>query len=426
LFLANFFNYPSGQTGVYRTVEELLFELCKRNDVELTAMAICGEDPLTDATNASRYVANHKDLLGCNFDPELKGRFGLSRVYLRTFGDNSKAAGTASASAAQSRYYQKAKPLFTRVVRKMEHPRPAFKRDRYDVFHSPFFKLPSKEVVGDIPRIQTVFDLICQRQPEWMPPDVVKLAYDILDSIDVDRDWVTCISEFTKQELCDFTGMAPGRVFVTPLAAANHFRPVSDPERISAARLKYGIPEGDYWLALGALQPRKNFIHLIHSFLRLVSEQPNLNVNLIIVGATAWMFDEIFSAIGTSTKLRHRIHFAGFVSDEDLSAVYSGATAFLFPSLYEGFGLPALEAMQCGTPVIASNTTALPEVVGDAGLLVNPQDSDALCQAMLELLTNSELRRQLSQKGLMRSKKFSWAKCAEKTVDAYRIAAGSN
>jgi glycosyltransferase involved in cell wall biosynthesis len=217
--------------------------------------------------------------------------------------------------------------------------------------------------------------------------------------------------------------MAPNRVFVTPLAAADHFRAVSDTDTISAARLKYGIPEGDYFLALGALQPRKNFIHLIRCFFRLLCDQPNLSVNLVIIGATAWMYDEIFSAIGPSTHLRRRIVFAGFVADEDLSAVYSGATAFLFPSSYEGFGLPPLEAMQCGTPVIASNTTAIPEVIGDAGLLVDPKDTESLCQAMLELLTNEELRHQLSQKGFMRSRKFSWAKCAEKTVDAYRIAA---
>jgi glycosyltransferase involved in cell wall biosynthesis len=118
--------------------------------------------------------------------------------------------------------------------------------------------------------------------------------------------------------------------------------------------------------------------------------------------------------------------FTGYVPNPDLSAIYSGATALLFPSLYEGFGLPALEAMQCGLPVVASNTTAFPEVIGDAGLLVNPTDADSLCQAMLDLLSSEALRRELSERGLVRSKDFSWANCAERTVAAYQIAASNS
>lgn len=418
LFLANFFNYPGGQSGVYRTVEELLFALCKRDDVDVTAMAICGEDPLVDVANASRYFAGRSVGNSCKFDPVLKGRFGLAKSYLRAFGQTSTKLQAAPGNAN----FEKARPLITRVVRKLEQPQPAFESNEYDVFHSPFFKLPSREVVGNIPRVQTVFDLICQKRPEWMPADVVALSYDILNSIDIERDWVTCISEFTKQEYCEFSGMSPARVFVAPLAAANHFRPVSDAESILLARLKYDIPGGDYFLTLGALQPRKNFIHLIRCFFRLLSEQPQLSVNLVIVGATAWMYEDTLSAIEASPEFRRRVVFTGHVSDDDLSAVYSGATAFLFPSLYEGFGLPPLEAMQCGTPVIASNTTSLPEVIGDAGLLVDPTDADALCQGMLELLAKQDLRRELSSKGLMRSKEFSWEKCAEKTVAAYRVA----
>ena len=126
--------------------------------------------------------------------------------------------------------------------------------------------------------------------------------------------------------------------------------------------------------------------------------------------------------MAASSAFKSRVIFTGYIPDQDLSAVYSSARAFVFPSLYEGFGLPILEAMQCGTPVITSNRTALPEVAGDAGLLIDPTDSDALCQAMLSLMNDERLNQRLSQKGLERSKQFTWATCAEMTVDLYRKA----
>lgn len=424
-FLAQFFNHPGGQSGVYRTVEELLCELCKRSDIELTGVAASGDNPLFDVTNSSLYVVRD-DKLGCRFDLALTGRFGLSNLYLRSFGGASPQNAAASpGSSMHPAISQKAKQIFTRFVAKMDRTRVSFDRCKYDLFHSPFLKLPPRTVIGEIPRMLTVYDLIFLKNPEFMTTALVTFLKRIFASVDLENDWVACISEFTKQEFCEFTGMSPERVFVTPLAAADHFRPVRDPDQISAVRQKYGIPAGNYFLALSTLQPRKNFSHLIRCFLRLLSDHPGLDVNLVIVGAPGWLYKEIFNASGTSSDLKNRIVFTGFVPNEDLSAVYSGAAAFTFPSLYEGFGLPPLEAMQCGLPVIVSNTSALPEVVGDAGLLVDPTDADALCQSMLDLLTNAELSRELSEKGLLRSKRFSWAACAQKTVDAYTIVAGA-
>ena len=422
-FLATFVNYPEGQSGVHRTVEELLFELCRRDDVEVTAVTACGADPLTDVVNSSLYVARHGGELACRFEPSLVGRFGLSGIYLRAaVVDAEGGSRAATGGTRRSQYHERARHLATRVVRKLDQPRLAFDRRRHDVFHSPFLKLPSRAVVGDIPRVLTVYDLIFLKNPEFMTPELVAFLQPIFDSLDIGRDWVTCISEFTKQEFCEYTGMSPERVFVTPLAAAEHFQPVNDRERIAAARRAYGIPEGDYFLALSTLQPRKNFPHLIRCFFRLLSEHPDLDVNLIIVGVSGWLFEEIFEASDSSARFRHRVVITGYVPNEDLSALYAGAVGFLFLSLYEGFGLPALEAMQCGTPVIASSTTAFPEVVGDAGLLVEPTDADALSQAMLDLLSDEGLRGRLSRKGLTRSKLFSWAACAEKTVHAYETA----
>ena len=134
--------------------------------------------------------------------------------------------------------------------------------------------------------------------------------------------------------------------------------------------------------------------------------------------------DEIFETAEASSRHRPQLIFTGYVADEDLSALYSGALAFVFPSLYEGFGLPPLEAMQCGTPVIASNTTSLPEIVGEAGLMVDPRDEEDLCQAMLRIAREVGLRSELGRRGVDRAAKFSWEKCAEETVKVYHAAAG--
>jgi glycosyltransferase involved in cell wall biosynthesis len=154
----------------------------------------------------------------------------------------------------------------------------------------------------------------------------------------------------------------------------------------------------------------------------LIREQKIDDLCLVLTGAKGWDYDRIFGEIANSVDVQDKIILTGYVPDEDLSPLYSGALAFVYPSLYEGFGLPPLEAMQCGTPVITSNTSSLPEVVGDAGIMVAPTDSDALCQAMLDLYCSDALRRDLAQKSLLRAKQFSWQKTTRETINAYKKA----
>jgi glycosyltransferase involved in cell wall biosynthesis len=408
-FLGTFFRHRTAQSGVYRVVEQLLIALCRRDDLELTAVAICGEDLIGDVSAAWQYFAG-KELHQCRFDPAIDR--WLSRQYVRILRD-----GIPKAINHNQR--------LTRIIRKADRPRPRLDASRYDVFHSPFFPLPSRKLMGSVPRVQTIYDLIACRRPDWMPEGIVRLMHRVLSGIDPERDWVTCISEFTRQEFCEYTGMSPDRVFVTPLAAACHFRPVEDSAVIDVVRKKYGIPDGDYFLSLGALQPRKNFTRVISSFLQLVRQQSTADLNLVIVGEKAWLYEELLSSVTDLGELRDRLIFTGFIDDQDLSAMYSGAKAFIFVSLYEGFGLPVLEAMQCGTPVIASNTTAVPEVVGDAGLLVDPGDTDELSNAMLSLLQDERQALDLKSRGLHRSSEFSWTACGERTMGAYSAATQS-
>lgn len=429
-FMATYLNNVENKNGIYRVVEEVMSALSRREDIELTALGLCGrlnaaEDPLLDAVYAYRCVEDLKEQMVCQFDPSFKSSLHLSKFYFDVFSAcESQNRAQHPQHSLRSLYFLGMRSVLYRLYQtyKIDTLRRHFSAEKFDVFHSPYPELPSLRLTKKVPRVLTVYDLIPILAAQSVPPEAVTSFKKLLDSIDIERDWVACISEYTRQEFCDYSGMSPDRVFVTPLAAASHFHPVAARDRIAAARRRYGIPDGDYFLSVAALQPRKNLAHLIRCFFQLISEQPALDVNLVLAGYQGWMYDEILAAAGSSPKFRSRVIFTGFVQDADLSAIYSDAKAFVYPSLYEGFGLPPLEAMQCGTPVITANTTSLPEVVGDAGLMVDPKDTAALCEAMLDVLTNATLHQELSHKGLERSKQFTWERCAAETAQIYKRA----
>ncbi|MBO0952405.1 glycosyltransferase family 4 protein [Fibrella forsythiae] len=296
--------------------------------------------------------------------------------------------------------------------------------DRYPtktIYHSPFFAIPN--YVGSDRRIQkllTVNDLIPIHHPEWFisGEQAVQQAIRTLSS---DAHVIT-VSEATKDDFCQYTGFDPGRVTPIYLAASRRlFYPVTDSDRLQLTQQRYGLKDEPYLLSIATLEPRKNIRHLVQCFAMLVAENAiPAEFKLVLVGTKGWKMDEWLKEIRASEQLLSRIIFTGYVPDEDLAALYSGATAFLFPSLYEGFGLPPLEAMQCGLPVITSNVSSLPEVVGDAAIMVSPTDADALCQAMIDVVSSDDLQHQLRVKALQRSKLFSWEKFTRQHIDVYR------
>lgn len=291
-----------------------------------------------------------------------------------------------------------------------------------DIFHSSFYPLPRQ--VRELKKIEkfiTVYDLIPIRYPQYCKQGNRVLLKNILNSIDRDT-WIITISHATKNDLCNYSHVDPSRVFVTHLATSDFFYKCVDPQMLTTIRDKYNIPDSPYILSLSTLEPRKNIDHTMRCFIRLIQEQHISDLNLVLVGIRGWDYDEIFSEIAKYPQLRNRILITGYVPDSDLAPLYSGAMMFVYPSLYEGFGLPPLEAMQCGVPVITSNTSSLPEVVGNAGFMVEPTDGDALCQRMLELYSCSSLRSKMSLKSLNQAGRFSWAKCASETVNAYKTA----
>lgn len=291
--------------------------------------------------------------------------------------------------------------------------------ESFDVVHSVRTALPARERSRARVRAITIHDLIPLIHPEWMYPTAEAEVRAIADSIRPE-DFVMANSMATAHAVTAVLGIPPDRVIVTLLAAAKDvFYREKSSVRIEAVKARYGFPGEVYVLSLATLEPRKNLVHLLRCFHRLVREERLPGVRLVLAGTIGWMTDPLFALLEEHPDLRARVVLTGYVPDADLAALYSGARAFVYPSLYEGFGLPVLEAMQCGTPVITSDTTSLPEIAGDAGLLVSPIDADALSGALVRVVTDDDLAADLGRRGQSRSALFSWDRTAEASIRGY-------
>ena len=225
-------------------------------------------------------------------------------------------------------------------------------------------------------------------------------------------------SNYSREDILTTYGRDAECVTATPLAASSHFQPVLDQARIDRIRHKHGIT-GDYILTVGSIQPRKNMPRLIRAFAALCQESNGAAMpTLVVTGKRAWLYEETLEAAENSI-VKERILFTGYVPDEDLPVLYSGAKCFVYPSYFEGFGIPALEAMRCGTPTITGNRTCFPEIIGDAGLLVDPFDERAIINALKAILSDDKLREQLKQKGIRRAALYDWKNTARQTLAVY-------
>lgn len=235
---------------------------------------------------------------------------------------------------------------------------------------------------------------------------------------------ILTLSEFSRRDIIETYAVDPEGVLVTPAAAPKHFKPFADEAELKEIRERYSI-RANYLLSLGSIQPRKNLTRLIDAYKWLRTALPASRLpQLVIAGKRGWLDSKVFRA-AQQDGLNESVKFIGYVPDEDLPALYSGAMCFVYPSYFEGFGLPVLEAMQCGTPVIAGNQTSLPEVAGDAALLFDPFDTQALGEAIARVIEHPNYRAELCVKGLERAAKFSWIETARLTLKAYERAAAS-
>jgi glycosyltransferase involved in cell wall biosynthesis len=220
------------------------------------------------------------------------------------------------------------------------------------------------------------------------------------------------------EDVVHFLGVERERISVIPMGCEARFQPVGELTRTAAIRRRYDLPSR-YILFVGTLEPRKNVTILLQAFAQVMAETPQDDLGLVIAGGRGWGSEDYLATVD-ALKLRDRVRFTGVVEDDHLPDLYRGALLFVYPSLYEGFGLPVLEAMACGTPVITSNRTSLPEVAGDAALLVDPTQPEALAAAMTSIIQDGELRQGLRAKGLTRARAFTWEAVAEQTVAIYR------
>jgi glycosyltransferase involved in cell wall biosynthesis len=226
-------------------------------------------------------------------------------------------------------------------------------------------------------------------------------------------------SRATKADLVTIYGTPPEKISVVYPGIDSALAPEADIHRIGAVKARYGI-EGEYFLFIGTLQPRKNLSRLIEAFGRLRPERPEDSPMLVLAGGRGWRSDELTAQV-RRLDLEGRVLFPGYIPGGDKCALLSGALAFVFPSLYEGFGLPVLEAQACGCPVIASTTSSLPEVVGGAGILVDPTDTSAITAAMRRAATDSRLRGDMVRQGLVNVRRFTWTACARSVLAAIEL-----
>jgi glycosyltransferase involved in cell wall biosynthesis len=289
------------------------------------------------------------------------------------------------------------------------------RQDRPDLLHVQY----TGPIGCPVPVVATVHDVSFLEHPEYFTRGrawqlkmtvgrTVRHAAKILTGTEVARASILKV----------YGDLAEDKVVVVPYAAASEFRPVSREAAVAAVEQKHSLA-GPFLLSVGDIQPRKNHIGLIKAFAKLVKAHPQLRHDLVLVGKPTWFAAKVEEAARES-GVADRIKFLGFVADAELLHLYNACDVFVFPTFYEGFGLPALEAMACGRAVVCSDASALPEVVDGAAILFDPYAVDEMVRAIADILLDSELRARTERLGLQRAAHFSWQKTAEKTLDVFR------
>lgn len=291
-------------------------------------------------------------------------------------------------------------------------PRKA-KKAKVDLLHQPCFSAPLF-YKGKI--VVTCHDLISIFFPENLPL-ASRLFYSKWMPYSYRRaDMIIAISEHTKKDIMTLLKIPEEKIRVIHSAANKDFQPVRSKAMIEMVQKKYHTGQ-KYFLDVGTIEPRKNLPFLVRDYALAVKQ--GVEENLVITGKKGWYYENLFELVD-KLNLGKKVIFTGYVDEKDLPALYSGATAFVFPSIYEGFGLPPLEAMACGVPVISSNTSSLPEVVDGAGILLPPKDEQVWADNMVKISRDKKLALNLSRLGLIQAKKFSWEETARKTFLVYK------
>jgi len=287
------------------------------------------------------------------------------------------------------------------------------KKSGVDLLHSLHYTRP---IILPCASVVTFHDMTLFLYPELHTrakrlffPQAIRASARLADALTAD-------SECTRQDAIRILGIQPGKITTTQLGVDPAFRPINDTMARGKIAEKYDLPER-FILYVGLIEPRKNLPMLINAYKRLIDGGENYK--LVLVGSYGWMYEELLRQIN-NLDLEEMIHFTGYVSQEDLPLVYNLSSLFVYPTIYEGFGLPALEAMACGVPVITTDVSSLPEIIGKAGMLVPVNNVEALYGAMIAVLGDEDLRREMTNKGILRAAKFTWEQTAKLTFQVYQ------
>jgi glycosyltransferase involved in cell wall biosynthesis len=297
--------------------------------------------------------------------------------------------------------------------------RPSLARFSAKVYYSPAHALPP--LPAGVKRCITLYDLIPVKFPQWY--DESESFRRILRSIDGKRDRIVAISECTRRDWLAHSSADPSLCEVVTLGVSEDFRPRNLEEQ-ARIRKKYGLNDKPFLLAVGTLEPRKNLENLIRAFLELRRNREYRDLALLVAGARGWKNDSLFRLLQSSGGAESSIQLAGFVPDGDLPALYSACALFVYPSLYEGYGLPVAEALLCGAAVLCGNHSSLPEVAGDAAAYTDVSRPEKLRAALETLLSDAAERKRLKAKARERAGDFSWGKSAAGYLEIFSSLAG--
>ena len=289
---------------------------------------------------------------------------------------------------------------------------------QFDVHHETnFIPLKSKGKT-----IITIHDMASKTFPETLQKSTLRDVNKNLPIAASNATKIIAISNKTKEDIMKYLHVSESKIKVIYMGCDKSFRKIKSAKKVEQIRSRYHLPRS-FILYVGTIEPRKNLNLLVQGYAKL-PYVVRKDHKLVLVGQQGWISQHFFREIH-KLDIGNDIIFTGYIPDEDLPFIYNIADIFVYPSLYEGFGLPALEAMACGVPVIAANSSSLPEVVGDAGILIDPYNAEELADAIEKIYKNPDLHQEMSDKGLKQARKFSWEKCAKETLSVYEEVYGT-
>jgi glycosyltransferase involved in cell wall biosynthesis len=412
---------PFHLSGIPRVVESLLFPL-----LEQSPYAVRFTSVETRYGGEGYLKANHPELLG-DYVTRPTWR---ERLHFEIVG---RLQGVRGHRRVNRRFFRRSLEKIQHRLAVPEFRIPDQMIDSASLFHSFFGPIPLQ--LRRNPRMViflTVHDLIpFQPDNTWSPPGATGTEYigRAFASLrrDSTTDHVVCVSHCVKRDFCAHTGFPAERVFVTPLAADQKiFHPCSNPDQVNEMRRLLGLDERPYFLSLCRFARRKNLEGLLESFALASHDGSMKDARLVLVGDAGEEWQSRLETIARKLGIENRVKLTGFVPNEWLAPLFSAASAFVFSTFAEGFGLPALESLQCGAPLICSDLPVLHEVAGDAAIYASPRRPEEIARAMVDVISQPKIRHDLRSKGVARAALFSWNKCARATLDAYTIGLKAN